>query len=115
MAFTTPITPQYRLELVERGGRVSYRPPLDLSQLYLPTTHSRPLQSNSSVTLQIFPMSYQSYLMFYSLGHLEQLKQDLGPLAEYFSLKEEWLDEFKEFFFMNPPWLIALYYILSLA
>lgn len=88
MSFNTGITPQYRLELVEREGRVSYRPPLDLSQLYLPTTHSRPIQSNNNLTIQIFPMSYQSYLMFYSLGHLDQLKKDLGPLAEYLSLKE---------------------------
>lgn len=70
IAFSSRITPQHRLEVVENGDRLSYRPPLDLSQLYIPTTHSRPLGSNNSVSLHIFPMSYQSYLMFYSLGHL---------------------------------------------
>jgi len=36
-------------------------------------------------------------------------------LAEYLDLKEEAMDEMKEFMFENPPWLIALYFLLSLA
>jgi hypothetical protein len=30
-------------------------------------------------------------------------------------MKEELMDEFKEFFFMNSPWLVGAYYLLALA
>ena len=36
-------------------------------------------------------------------------------LAEYLGIKDESMDEMKEFMFDNPPWLIALYFLLSCA
>lgn len=66
MAFER-ISREHRLRTV---GGLNYLPPLDLSQLYIPTSRSRPLSNNQSLTLRVAPMSYQSYLLFYSIGHL---------------------------------------------
>ena len=64
------LSPQHRLQKVRTPEGARYLPPVDLSQLYIPTTRARPLSSNRTVTLHIFPMSYQKYLMLYSLDHL---------------------------------------------
>lgn len=68
--------PEHRLTLVSRNGRIFYLPPLDLGQLYIPTTRSLPLPSSldnstHTVTLRLFPRSYFNYLTFYSFGHVE--------------------------------------------
>ena len=91
-------------------------PAVDLGQLYIPTTKSVPLnEGNNSLKLTFFTIGYEKYLFFYSIAHPEQFAKDLGPMAEYLNIKEDAMDELKEMMFDNPPWLIALYFILSLA
>lgn len=77
------IAPQHKLKTILFNGRVYYLPPLDISQLYIPTKRSKPLllNGNYTFTLHIFPMSYQKYLMFYTLSHMDQIKADLGVLG----------------------------------
>lgn len=65
------IKKDHRVTLSNHQHRTVYLPSLDLGQLYIPTTGSKPvvLGRRHNLTLQVFPLSYHSYLMFYTFGH----------------------------------------------
>jgi len=53
------LQPQHRLELTREEGSTYYLPPLDLGQLYIPTTKAKPLRAGpTTVKLSVFTISY---------------------------------------------------------